>query len=140
VGLVIARALRRLRLLDAVTVIEHRGEGASLLDIWRDTQAVILVDAAAAGVPGMVMRFDAAWGPLPVTLHTYSSHGIGAGEIIELARALGELPPVFVVYAIAGRRYTTGTRLSPEVKAAARKVIAEIRTFRRTISWSGAGL
>ena len=49
-----------------------------------------------------------------------------AGEAIELARALGELPPNFLVYAITGQRFTLGAGLSPAVKAAAGLMIEAI--------------
>ncbi len=126
VGLVVARALRS-RLPPGVNVVEHRVDGATLLDAWRGAQTVILVDAAeSGGDPGTVVRFDAAAGPLPVRLRATSSHAFGAGEAIELARALGELPPYFAVYAIVGLRHDPGMGLSAEVRTAARRVMADI--------------
>jgi hydrogenase maturation protease len=126
VGLVVARALRR-RLGRQVPVREHRGDGAALLDVWRRARAVIVVDAAAAGVPASgVARFDVTAAPLPAGLRSYSTHAFGVVEAVELARALGELPETLVVYAVYGRRFAYGAGLSAEAKAAARQAIAAI--------------
>lgn len=126
VGLVVARGLRT-RLAHGATLIEFRGDGAALLELWRGARAVILVDAAATdGHVGAIARFDATAGLLPLSLHASSTHAFGAGEAIELARALGALPPTVLVYAITGQRFTFGAGLSPAVKAAARLVIEEV--------------
>jgi hydrogenase maturation protease len=133
VGLVIARVLR-LRLPPHVAVIAHCGDGTALLEMWQGARAVILIDAAHSdGDPGRVLRFDAAAGPLPVSLRAPSTHAFGAGEAIELARALGELPPTFLVYVITGKRYTSGAGLSPQVKVAARLVLAELAQAVRSV-------
>jgi hydrogenase maturation protease len=126
VGLVIARLLRG-RLPPEMRIIEHRSDGLALLDAWRGARAVILIDAAGGGgAPGTVARFDAASGPLPVSLRSCSTHAFSAGEAIELARVLGELPSVFAVFAIFGERYTMGAGLSGAVKMAARNAIDEV--------------
>ena len=44
-----------------------------------------------------------------------STHGFGVAEGIELARALGALPPVCVVYAVEGERFETGAPISEAV-------------------------
>jgi hydrogenase maturation protease len=51
-----------------------------------------------------------------------STHGFGLAEAIELARALGGLPPRCVVYAIEGSSFEEGAALSPPVVAAAAEV------------------
>jgi hydrogenase maturation protease len=77
-----------------------------------------------------VWRFDVGTGPLPQCAFTVSTHGFGLGEAIELARALGSLPPHCVVYAIEGATFEAGAPLSPPVAAAvgdvARRLLAEI--------------
>ncbi len=107
------------RLPPEVEILERGGEAAELLDCLDGAAAVYLVDASApAGAPGRVRRFDAAAAPLPVESFAVSSHGLGLGEAVELARALGSLPPRCVVYAIEGQAFAPGAPLSPPVAAA----------------------
>lgn len=126
-GLVVARALRD-RLPDGVEVLEHDGEATRLLERMADAEAVFLIDAAVSGAPaGTIRRFDAHDGPLPQALFGMpSSHGFGLAEAVELARALGRLPPCCIVHAIEGGTFETGADLSPEVAAAANEVSARI--------------
>jgi len=41
---------------------------------------------------------------------------VSVAEAIELARALGQLPPKLVVYGIEGKDFSAGVGLSPEVE------------------------
>jgi hydrogenase maturation protease len=63
-------------------------------------------------------------------VRTTSSHGLGLGEAVELARALGRLPSRLVVYAVEGADSSTGPGLSPAIATAveplARSVEGEI--------------
>ena len=79
----------------------------------------MVVDAAASGAPpGSVRRFEAHAAPLPAHLLRSSTHAFGVAEAIELARALGRLPPILDVYAIEGSDFSAGAGLSPPVAAA----------------------
>ena len=90
--------------------------------------AAFLVDACASGAPaGTVRRFDVAETPLPAAAFGLSSHGLGLAEAIELARALGLLPPSCVVYAIEGQSFAIGAPLSPPVATAVAAVAARLR-------------
>src|SRR6478609_604315 len=67
-----------------------------LLDLWYGARRVIVVDAARSGAPaGTIHRFDAAE-PLPAGLG-HSTHAFGVADAVELARALGRLPPELTV-------------------------------------------
>ena len=56
VGLVVVRQLQH-EVSDDITVQEVHGEGISLLDRWRDTDAVVLIDASTSGVaPGTTLH------------------------------------------------------------------------------------
>lgn len=127
-GLAVARALREQRLPDGVRVMEHGGEGASLIEAWRGADAVILIDATSSGAaPGAIRHFDAAATPLPRHLLAASTtHAFGVAEAIELARALGRLPPTLLFYGVEGCDFGAGVRLSPEVAAAAREVAKRV--------------
>jgi hydrogenase maturation protease len=87
-----------------------------------------LVDACASGVPcGTVQRFDVATVPLPRGASRMSTHGFGLAEAIELGRALGQLPPCCIVYAIEGASFETGAPLSGPVVVAVADVAGQLR-------------
>ncbi|WP_374228259.1 hydrogenase maturation protease [Streptacidiphilus sp. ASG 303] len=62
-----------------------------------------------------------------------SSHGLGLGEAVELARALDRLPERLVVYAVEGRDTSCGTGLSEPVAEAvgplADRIAAEVAGY-----------
>ncbi len=118
--------VRRLRQRAAARVLEQSGEATALVDALRDASAALIVDAASGTQPGRVRRLDAAAQPLPQGLFGCSTHGFGVAEGIELARALGALPPVCVVYALEGVQFETGAAMSPAVQAAVPGVAARI--------------
>lgn len=118
----------RLRGLPGLEVREADGEGAQLMDLWRGASRVWLVDAVRCGAaPGTVHRLDAAASALPRGFFQYSSHAFALAEAVELARALGELPPRLVVYGIEGADFGWGEGLSPAVLAAAAGVVERLR-------------
>jgi hydrogenase maturation protease len=137
-GLAVARRLRAAA-PPGVVVREATGEASELLDAWDGFARVIVVDAARSGSrPGTLMRFDAIAAPLPAGLARESTHGWGVAEAIELARALGRLPPSLVVYAIEGRGFEPGDALSPEVAVAAER-LADTLAARRPAAHAPAG-
>ena len=100
-----------------VAVRGVRGDALELMDAWREAGAVILIDAVLTGAaPGTVARFDASAEPLPAIRRNASSHDLGLAEALELARALGSLPPRVVVLAIEGDDFTPGAPLSAAVR------------------------
>lgn len=117
-------AVRRLRPRAGVEICEQSGEATALLEALRERAAALVVDAAAGTEPGRLHRIDAAARPLPQGLFGVSSHGFGVAEGIELARALGALPPACVVYAVEGVSFETGAPMS-EAVARALPVLAE---------------
>ena len=126
VGLHVAARLREL-VPDGVEVLTLEGEPTTLLDIFDGSELVILVDAvAAAAPPGVIHRFDATDEPVPGSVFGTSSHAIGLGETIELARTLGRLHGRVVVYGITGEDFDAGEGLSPGVASAANAVAVRI--------------
>ena len=114
VGLVVAERLRGR--LPGVEVLEREGEPVALLEAWQDEDAVVLVDAVSSGAPpGTVHTLDAAAGPLPATFFRRSTHHLGVADAVELARAMGSLPPRTVVVGVEGASWRPGTELSPAV-------------------------
>jgi len=124
-GLLVAQ---RLRGTTAAEVVEHEGEPTALLDVWDGADVVWLVDAVSSGsVPGTVHRLDAGTEPLPAALFRASSHLVGLGETVELARTLDRLPARVVFYGIEGASFEAGDGVSPAVAAAVERVVEAIR-------------
>lgn len=93
------------------------GDPAHLIGLWEGTDLAVVVDAAHAhpAHPGRVHRLaldtDALERPQA------SSHGLGLGEAVELARVLGRLPGRLAVYAVEGADTALGPGLSSSVEA-----------------------
>ncbi len=134
-GLLIARRVAEAA-PGAARVIEESGEGAALMDAWRGAPFVVLCDAVQSGAaPGTVHRLDPAREPVPTGFFRYSTHAFSVAEAIELARALGELPPRMRVYGIEGADFAAGMALSPAVAGAVdpvvRAVVADLQTYNK---------
>ncbi len=101
-----------------IAVLQHEGEPLGLLELWDGARAVVLVDAIRSGAaPGTIHRVDASCEPIPALLNGSSStHAVGVGEAIELARALDRLPERVVVYGVEGACFDAGSGLSGEVE------------------------
>jgi hydrogenase maturation protease len=126
VGPLVAQRLKE-RVPSHVTVIEHGGDGAALMELWNGASAVILIDAASSGAaPGAVHRFEAHAAPLPAMTLRHSSHAFGVPEAIEMGRALNQLPPRLIVFAIEGRNFAAGAGLCPEVESSVPIVIERV--------------
>jgi hydrogenase maturation protease len=124
IGLLVARRVRELADPE-VEVIEMEGEPARLIDAWQGARLAVVVDAVKSeATEGTVIRIDATTDPLPPSLSAPSTHALGLGDAIEIARALDRLPPQLIVYAIEGTRFQAGSDVSPAV-AAAGEAVAE---------------
>jgi hydrogenase maturation protease len=129
-GRAVARLLRD-KLPPGILAVEETGEVSTLMTRLEGLDRAWLVDACTSdGRPGTLLRFDASEEPLPENTFSLSTHGMGLGEAIELARALGQLPRLCIVYAIEARTVEHGTALSPAVSEAvdraARQLLTEI--------------
>jgi len=125
-GLVAARLLKE-QAPKCCSVIEHTGEGAALMDLWKDLDCIIVIDAVRSGAaPGTVSRFDATLGPLPGPMFRDSTHAFSLVEAVELGRALNQLPPLLVVYGVEGQNFDAGTNLSPAMEFAIQNVVERV--------------
>ena len=112
---------------NGVRVVERRGDVLSLIEEWQGFAAVILVDAAApAGRPGRIHRLDLSCRPLPDGFANGSTHALGLGEAVELARHLQRLPRRVIAYLVEGEGFGVGEPLSPAAAAAIDPVVARI--------------
>jgi hydrogenase maturation protease len=118
-GLLAARALGG---------IELEGDPSALIDLFDGADEAVVIDALRSGAPaGTVRRIDVAEQPLPADVRSSAStHLVGLADAIELARALGRLPPRVTVYAIEGERFDTGAPVSTPVAAAINAVVREL--------------
>jgi hydrogenase maturation protease len=124
VGPVVAARLRGRGDLEVATC---ELEPSRLLDAWAGADLALVVDAVASGAePGTVHRFDASERAVPSSVFRGSTHALGVGEVIELARALGRLPGRVVVYGVEGEKFAAGDVLSPAVAAAVEPLAAEL--------------
>ncbi len=121
VGLLVAKRLQEL----CINVKICSGETSDLLEIWNMHENVIVVDCVVTGAAvGTVHVWDASQ---PVELQSSAStHGLGVGEAIELARAFGCLPPRLRIYGIEGNKFTIGGMVSVEVERAVDEVVTRI--------------
>jgi hydrogenase maturation protease len=126
IGLIVARQLKA-KELPNTTVIEGNGEGAALIETWKEAERVILIDAVASGAEaGTLHRLDANIQPIPAHFFSYSTHAFSVAEAIELARVLRQLPPYLAIYGIEGKDFSPGVGLSLEVEKAAQEVVQRV--------------
>ena len=103
------------------------GDVSRLIDCFGRYGSVVIVDAARCDMPtGSVIRIDALREPLDPGKLRSSTHALGLGEAIALARALGALPRRLEVFAIVGERFDHGAALSPPVAAAVDQVVERV--------------
>jgi hydrogenase maturation protease len=132
-GRAVAQGLRG-ALPDGVALAEADGEATGVLARLEGADAAFLVDACVSGAPaGTVRRLDVGVAPLPEDAFGLSTHGFGLAQAVELARALGRLPPRCVVYAIEGASFAPGAPLTPAVAAAVNEVARRLRAELSTL-------
>jgi hydrogenase maturation protease len=114
-GLAVAERVRK-HAGERVEVRVCEEEPTRLLDAFDGADVAFVVDAVSTGAPaGTMHRFDASGGPIPSSELRSSTHALGIGEALELARALGRLPQTTVVFGVEGAEFTAGERLTPAV-------------------------
>jgi hydrogenase maturation protease len=113
----------------AVEVASCAAPASGLLPRLRGVQRVLLLDGVrGAASPGDVVRCTRA--DLRAGVSALSSHGVDLGTLLDLAEALGELPPVVELWgvevdpgAVAGPLEV----LSPAVAAALPRLVAAVQ-------------
>ncbi len=122
-GREVARQVRE-RVPDGLEVIVCELEPTRLIDAWEGAELALVVDAVASGAePGTVHRFDATSEALRSRELRSSTHALGIGETVELARALGRLPERILVFGIEGQSFGTGTELSAPARAGVERAV-----------------
>ncbi len=115
------------RLKNDFESLKHDGEPAALIDAWQGHDDIILVDAVSSGAgAGEIFELDLQKESLPDIFAQSSTHSFGVAEAVELARALGKLPPAIFFYGIAGENFSIGGDVSPEVEKSVAAVAQSI--------------
>jgi len=118
-------AANRLRLLGVSAQI-CSGEPSELIDMWKEADDVIVIDAVITGAPPGSLHVWNGRRPLKVGRSLGSTHGLGLAEAIELSRTLGSLPGNIRVFGIEGQSFAPGSEVSPSVEKGIELVIQEI--------------
>lgn len=110
-------------------VVSTERPGAELVDLLRGADAVVIIDAVRSGAaPGTV--HDRPLEGLDVPRSPYSSHGIGVGDAVALASALGQRPRGRFVGIEAGAGVPSlSTPLHPVVAAAIDPLVHRVRSW-----------
>jgi hydrogenase maturation protease len=125
-GLEVASRLRATH-PPGIRILEEEGEPGSLIHDFELMQEVLIIDAVSTGgTPGDLYRFEATRKPLPAETFRSSTHALGVGDAIELARELDRLPPRLAVYGIEGESFEAGEGLTPAVEATVDALVAEL--------------
>jgi hydrogenase maturation protease len=122
-GPAVAARLARLSLPEAERIVCARP--LDLLDRWPGRRLAIVIDAALGEEPGRLRRLEPLCQGLPLPT-SFSTHGFGLVEAIELGRSLGLLPARLVLYVAEARSFVHGAPLSPRVAAAVEEAAARI--------------
>ncbi len=128
VGPSVARAVAA-RGLHGVEVVEHE-DPTALLDLWTGHDLVIVVDAVRSGSPAGTLHELETGACADVTRlppgdppRHGGTHAVGVLTVVELARALGRLPPRLVVLGIEATGFEHGAPLSAPVSAAVPRAV-----------------
>lgn len=126
IGLLVARRVKEEGTGARVEVLS--GDAADLVELMRGESRVVIVDAVAqAGCAGRIHRVDASGGWEGPRQPEGSTHALGVAEALELARALGCLPPRVTVFGVEGTRFAIGDEMSPEVREAKDALVRAVR-------------
>jgi len=122
--------------LSCVTLALSDGEPGAMIDLWEGARLAVVVDAVRDSrlPPGhrCQLAADALTGALTGRFGSAaSSHGIGLGDTVELARVLGRLPARLTVLAVVGRDFGFGTEMTAEVAAAVAELVEQVREIVR---------
>jgi len=118
--------------LARATLAVSDGEPGRLIDLWHDAGIAVVIDAvrdmARPAGHTCTLGPDALAG---LADGAASTHGIGLGDAVELARALGRLPERLTVLAVVGRDFGYGPGLTAEVAGAVAELVEQVREIVR---------
>jgi hydrogenase maturation protease len=126
---------------DGVRLLISDGDPTRMIEAWTGASLAVVVDAVVPDprAPGRLHRIVVDRSA-DVGGHPVSSHGLGLGESIALARALGRMPERLVVHAVEAADVGHGASLTPAVAAAADALTAAVlRDLQAAADSDGSG-
>jgi hydrogenase maturation protease len=110
-----------------VQLVISDGEPARMIEAWTGASLAVVVDAVLADppTPGRLHRIALDRAD-PADTRQVSSHGLGLGDSIGLARALGRMPGSLIIHAVEVADVGHGVGLTPAVAAAAAPLTAAV--------------
>lgn len=138
-GVYVLEALRqRVTGQSDIQFAQASGEGSRLMEIWRGSDNVILLDAVMRqGSPGKIYHLRACDQSIPSDFFKYSSHAFSVAEAIELSRVLDQMPDEIEIFGVEGEDFGYGDTLTDVVTLACNRLI-ETLTVKLTRESSGA--
>ncbi len=110
-----------------VTLLDGGTAGYALLDIMKDYDRIVIIDAVqGGGKPGTIYRLTTD-DILSKPDLKMSGHQIDLSEVLLLAKKLGELPEV-LLFGVEPGNMDYSTELGPEVSAVMDKLIGTVLT------------
>jgi len=102
--------------------------GLDLLELIRDAEVLLLVDAVDSGEPAGTVRIHTSLPEAGSTPAEKTAHGFGVAETIALAKKIGaRLPSHIIFIGVEGSRWKLGEDLSDPVRRAVPNVVREIQ-------------
>ena len=123
-----------------VVLVSSDGEPTRLVEAWSGTSTAIVVDAVAGSgsAPGALYRLDVATlGEQLPAERGASTHDLGLGSAVALARVLDRMPGRLIVHGIQGADFSQRVTLSPGVAARIDDLVAAVLTDIRAAVASG---
>ena len=114
---------------DSVRLVASDGEPARMIEAWTGADLAVVVDALRVAGPGLAPGRTRRLVIDEVTADpagAVSSHGLGLGDAIGLARALDLMPARLIVHAVEVTECGYGVGLTPAVAAAAETVTSAV--------------
>lgn len=114
------------RLGSTLPCFESNGDPSALISLFDRDSEVIIVDAmVTGGAPGSISSagLAEAGGTASELSGHGSTHGFGVLEALELARALGALPPRVTLVGVEASSFEPGSGLSPELEPAIERTV-----------------
>lgn len=112
-GILAARQLRTVLPSD-IPVYESAADVSELLDLFSRADRVVLLDAISGIPDGEILHRHGPNFALP-SKSAHSSHALSVAQILDLARALGQLPAIVLLYGIGGSDFGIGEGVSDSV-------------------------
>lgn len=140
VGVRVVEAMEQMKMPDNVEVLDGGTASMALLDILRDRDKVIIIDAVKADhEPGTLYRFT----PGDISVHKEiitSLHQLGVLDALTHVEYLGHAPQSVVFYGIEPEELGWGLELTPKVMSKIPRVIELVLSELGVSAPSAAGV